>query len=81
MPTDLAASILRVVHCVATQYHNPEDHDLNFNHYENRGVKLITHLLLVPSSRMCGTIPLSSQYIMLWCLIKQEVCLHDLVLS
>jgi hypothetical protein len=38
-----------------------------------RGVKLTTHLHLVPRSRMRGSIPPLSQYVfMAWCLVKHR---------
>jgi hypothetical protein len=50
----------------------------------NRGwdawcVKLTTHLHLV-ARLMCGAIPLLPKYVfMAWCLIKQEIRLHDVL--
>jgi len=36
-------------------------------------VKLTTHILLVPRSRMCGAIPPLSQYVFMpWCLLKHR---------
>jgi len=38
-----------------------------------QGMKLTTHLLLVPKSRVCGAIPPSPQYILLaWCIVKHR---------
>jgi len=48
----------------------------------DRGVKLTTHLHLVPTFRMRGAIPPFSQYVFkAWCLIKQEIYLNGVVLS
>jgi hypothetical protein len=38
----------------------------------DRGVKLITHLLVVSRSRMRGTIPPSQYVFMAWCLVKHR---------
>jgi hypothetical protein len=47
-----------------------------------RGMKLITHLYLVPRLIMCGAIPPLSQYVFVaWCLIKQDIRFHGMVLS
>jgi len=47
------------------------------------GVKLTTaHHHLVPRLRMCGATPPFHQYVFIaWCLIKQEICLHGLMVS
>jgi len=38
-----------------------------------RGVKLTTHLHLVPRSRMCGILPPFPQYVLMaWCLVKHR---------
>jgi hypothetical protein len=47
-----------------------------------RGVNLTIHLHLVPRLRMQGAISLFPQYVfMAWCLIKQEMRFHGVVLS
>jgi len=43
------------------------------------GMKLTTHLHLVPTLRMSGTIPPLPQYITANCLIKQEIHIHGMV--
>jgi hypothetical protein len=46
--------------------------------YSGRGVKLTTHLHLVPRLRMRGTITPFSQYVLVaWYLIKQRINLHE----
>jgi hypothetical protein len=41
--------------------------------WSGRSVKLTTHLLLVPRSRMRGTIPPLTQYVYIaWCLVKHR---------
>jgi len=45
-------------------------------------VKLITHLCLVPRSKNAWSYTSTPQYVFIvWCLIKQEICLHGMVLS
>jgi hypothetical protein len=46
------------------------------------GMKLTAHLHLVPRLIMHGFIPPLLQYaFMKWCLIKQDICFHGMVLS
>jgi len=50
--------------------------------YKNWSVMLTTHVHLVLRLRMYGAIPPLLQYVfMAKCLIKQEICLHGMVLS
>jgi hypothetical protein len=44
-------------------------------------VKMIIRLQLVPKLKMCGSIHPHPQYVFTaWCLINQEIGLHDVVL-